>query len=137
VTLDRVTLRSRIDCSRQLGSLLECRRQIALAALPRKAILTGQEDIDMRRIVLLPLVVLSAPGIAEQVTPTPPIAPAAAVATSASKKPKMICRNDPEIGSLFVKKTCMSAEQWDRNAREGRMELEHSTTVMAGKVGGP
>jgi len=64
-----------------------------------------------------------------------PAAPAATVKANAKAKPaeKMICRREaPAVGTIIVKKTCMTKSEWDAKARadEYNAEKARNTTKV-------
>ena len=58
--------------------------------------------------------------------PAEPAAAAAAKPEKAEKAKKsgLVCRNEPVVGSRMPTRTCMTQEQWDARAADGRKMLE-------------
>ena len=54
-------------------------------------------------------------------TPTPQVPAAASPAAGA--KPKKVCVEQPQMGSLFSRRICATQEEWDRRAERDAAEM--------------
>ncbi len=77
-------------------------------------------------------ILLGAAALASAAPATPATAPAAkprpvAVATAVAASPdddKVICHSDPDLGSLFVHKTCLTRRQWADMAADSKRAFD-------------
>lgn len=64
-------------------------------------------------------------GEAPATAPATPQGPAAASPTAAVKpaKPKKVCVEQPQMGTLFSRRICATQEEWDRRAERDAAEM--------------
>jgi len=54
----------------------------------------------------------------------------------AAQKEKIVCINEPEVGTRIPKRTCKTQAQWEEDRRQAREMLEQTTRTQQNPTGG-
>jgi len=67
-----------------------------------------------------------------------PAAPAATVApvTAPKPKPKLVCVEEPQMGSLFKQKTCATPEEWEKRRDKDQAAMSKTPVKVPSSCSG-